>query len=73
MEQLSGLDAAFVHQDSARTPMHVTASLLYGVEMTDPVTLGAVVVTLAGTAVVAAWLPARRATAVQPAEALSGD
>ncbi|TDG11384.1 DUF1298 domain-containing protein [Seongchinamella unica] len=29
MEQLSGLDAAFVHQDSARTPMHVTAILLY--------------------------------------------
>lgn len=29
MEQLSGLDAAFVHQDSARTPMHVTAVLLY--------------------------------------------
>ena len=29
MEQLSGLDAAFVHQDSTRTPMHVTAVLLY--------------------------------------------
>ncbi len=29
MEQLSGLDAAFVHQDSARTPMHVTAALIY--------------------------------------------
>jgi diacylglycerol O-acyltransferase / wax synthase len=29
MEQLSGLDAAFVHQDSARTPMHVSAVLVY--------------------------------------------
>ena len=29
MEQLSGLDAAFIHQDSARTPMHVTAVLFY--------------------------------------------
>ncbi len=29
MEQLSGLDAAFVHQDSARTPMHVSALLIY--------------------------------------------
>lgn len=29
MEQLSGLDAAFIHQDSGRTPMHVTAVLLY--------------------------------------------
>ena len=31
MEQLSGLDAAFVHQDSPRTPMHVTAVLIYDV------------------------------------------
>lgn len=29
MEQLSGLDAAFVHQDSSRTPMHVCAVLIY--------------------------------------------
>ena len=29
MEQLSGLDAAFVHQDRARTPMHICAVLLY--------------------------------------------
>jgi WS/DGAT/MGAT family acyltransferase len=31
MEQLSGLDAAFVHQDSRRTPMHITALLIYDV------------------------------------------
>ncbi len=31
MEQLSGLDSAFVHQDSARTPMHVTAVLIYDI------------------------------------------
>jgi len=29
MDQLSGLDAAFVHQDSRRTPMHITVALLY--------------------------------------------
>ena len=29
MEQLSGLDAAFIHQDSYRTPMHITAVLVY--------------------------------------------
>ena len=29
MEQLSGLDAAFVHQDSSRTPMHITGVLVY--------------------------------------------
>ena len=31
MEQLSGLDAAFVHQDSRRTPMHICAVLVYDV------------------------------------------
>jgi WS/DGAT/MGAT family acyltransferase len=31
MQQLSGLDAAFVHQDTRRTPMHVTAVLIYDV------------------------------------------
>jgi WS/DGAT/MGAT family acyltransferase len=29
MEQLSGLDAAFVHQDSDRSPMHICAVLVY--------------------------------------------
>ncbi len=29
MEQLSGLDAAFIHQDNVRTPMHISAVLLY--------------------------------------------
>ncbi len=31
MKQLSGLDAAFVHQDSRRTPMHITAVLIYDI------------------------------------------
>jgi diacylglycerol O-acyltransferase len=31
MEQLSGLDAAFVHQESRRSPMHVTAVLIYDI------------------------------------------
>ena len=30
MKQLSGLDAAFIHQESPRTPMHVSPVLLYG-------------------------------------------
>jgi len=29
MEQLSGLDTAFIHQDSDRTPMHICAVLVY--------------------------------------------
>lgn len=31
MQQLSGLDAAFVHQDSARTPMHMSVALIYDI------------------------------------------
>ena len=30
MKQLSGLDAAFVHQESPKTPMHVSPVLIYG-------------------------------------------
>jgi len=29
MKQLSGLDAAFIHQESPRTPMHVSPVLIY--------------------------------------------
>jgi diacylglycerol O-acyltransferase / wax synthase len=31
MEQLSGLDAAFIHQETRRTPMHVCAVLVYDI------------------------------------------
>jgi len=46
------------------------ASLLFGVSAGDPLTLGAVAALVLGLAVVAAWLPARRAAAIDPAEAL---
>ena len=48
----------------------VLTSLLYGVSTTDPVTHGAVIGLLAIAALVASWLPARRAARVQPTEAL---
>jgi putative ABC transport system permease protein len=41
-------------------------SLLYGVSPADPATLAAVPVLLAAVALVACWLPARRASAVDP-------
>jgi putative ABC transport system permease protein len=44
--------------------------LLYGVGATDPPTYVAVAVTLVGVAFAAAWLPARRATAIDPMIAL---
>lgn len=46
------------------------ASLLYGVAPHDPVTFGAVALGLGTVALVASWLPARRATRVDPMEAL---
>jgi predicted permease len=45
-------------------------SQLFGVSVVDPVTLVAVVGVLAASAVVASWLPARRAASVDPASAL---
>ena len=46
------------------------SSMLFGVEPNDPLVLGAVAVGLALVAAVAGWLPARRATAVDPMLAL---
>ena len=44
--------------------------VLYGVEATDPLTFTAVAVGLLGIAVLASWLPARRAASVDPAVAI---
>jgi putative ABC transport system permease protein len=48
----------------------VIQTLLYGVSPTDPVTFGAATLLLVVTALLAAWLPARRAAKVDPIVAL---
>jgi ABC-type antimicrobial peptide transport system permease subunit len=46
------------------------SSLLFGLEPTDPVTIGGAMVVLAVVGAVAGWIPARRAAGIDPAEAL---
>ena len=48
----------------------ISASLLYGIKPNDPVTIGLTIGVLLGIGVLAAFLPARRAAAIQPVEAL---
>jgi predicted permease len=50
---------------------HFMSAILYGVGAVDPLTYSGVAVSLAAAAVLASWLPARRAASVDPAEALA--
>ena len=53
--------------------MRLMSSLLFQVSPLDPVTYGGVAFGLVAAAVLASYLPALRATAVDPAEALRAD
>ena len=56
-----------------RAPRAAVDSLLFGVEPHDPATLIGAVVVLVGTALLAHWVPLRRALAIDPATALRHD
>jgi predicted permease len=53
--------------------MQLMKSLLFGISPLDPLTYTAVPLLLAGAAVLASYLPARRAAAINPVEALRAD
>ena len=65
-----GVGAGLVGALAATRVLH---GLLYGVSPTDPVALALTCVTLFAVAAAASWLPARRAAAIQPMEALRRD
>lgn len=54
----------------ALASMRVVQSMLYGVSPSDPTTIAAGTAVLSAVALAATWIPARRAAAVQPMEAL---
>jgi predicted permease len=64
---LIGLSAGVL---AALALTRIVRSLLYGTKPADPVTFIAVALTLASVALLACWLPARRATKIDPMEAL---
>jgi ABC-type antimicrobial peptide transport system permease subunit len=64
---------ALVGLGSAYGLTRLMTALLYGVSPTDPLTYGLVAAVLLGIALLASYLPARRAASVDPMEALRAE
>jgi putative ABC transport system permease protein len=58
---------------AALAATRVLEGMLYGVEPTEPVAFAMAATMLIGVTVLASWIPARRASRVDPSEALRGD
>jgi ABC-type antimicrobial peptide transport system permease subunit len=69
---LAGIGAA-IGLVTAAGLMRLMKSLLFGISALDPLTYAAVPVVLVAAAVLASYLPARRAAAVDPVEALKAE
>jgi ABC-type lipoprotein release transport system permease subunit len=61
------------YRATAVATTRVLKSLLYGVSTTDVATIVAVPLILIAVALIASWIPARRATWVDPMIALRGE
>ncbi|HSG46799.1 MAG TPA: FtsX-like permease family protein, partial [Longimicrobiales bacterium] len=75
LKQAGGLAAlgVFVGLAAAAALTRLMASLLFGVSALDPLTFGSVAAGLAAVALVASWVPAYRASRVDPVVALRMD
>jgi ABC-type antimicrobial peptide transport system permease subunit len=69
---LTGIGVAFGLLGAALS-MHFLSSLLFGVKPVDIVTYGGVSIGLAATALLASYLPSRKAATVDPMIALRGE
>ena len=67
---LSGAVGMTIGLTAAVTGARMFRARLYGIDPTDPMTIGAVVVTVSATLLLASYLPARRVSAVDPIHAL---